>query len=230
MTDIRNVRFRPLPCVAMLIALAVGAAGCNQGLGAFTLGVGNTPNNPPGVAFRVLGQVGLPFSAIIYNTDSTWLIRGTVPMSVVMVNGNGPVKVIATKQAGGFGILSLQFTVGFRVVQVSSTSDPFGSVTVQSAATHPGFAPPPPMANPDVRVFVKGPATERFNGLIEDDRNGYTVSDRAPTLFLFDSPQNKVDATFRQVQNLGAFDVDLIVNGAVVDSVTGGPTVTVREP
>lgn len=230
MTVIGKVKFRSVLGLAMLVALALGPAGCNQGLGAFSLGVGNTPNNPPGVAFRILGQVGLPFSAIVYNSDATWLIRGSVPMSLVMVNGNGPVKVIATKGSASTGILSVQLTVGFSVSQISSTTDPFGVVSVQTHPTRPGLAPPPPMANPDVRVYVKGPVVERFSGLIEDSKTGYTVSDRAPTMFLFEAPQGKVDATMNQVQNLGPFAVDLLVNGAVVASASGGPSVTVREP
>lgn len=218
------------PLALLSVVLATAAAGCNQGLGAFSLGVGNTPNRPPGIAFRVLGQVGLPFSAIIYNSDATWLIRGSIPMSIVLINGNGPVRVIATKQSAGNGILSMQLTVGFVVRQISSTTDPFGVASLQSTATQPGFSPPPPMADPDVRIFVKGPLVERFNGLIEDQNTGFSISERAPTMFLFDSPQGKVDATFNQVQNLGPFAVDLLLNGAVVDSASGGPSVTVREP
>ncbi len=230
MPDIRRMKLLSLLGVAIFVALAVGSSGCNQGLGAFQLGVGNTPNRPPGAAFRILGQVGLPFSAIIYNSDATWLVRGSVPMSIVLVNGNGPVRAIATKQSGGNGILSMQLTRAYSVVQVSSTSDPFGTTSVQSNPSAPGSSPPPPMANPDVRVYVKGPVVERFNGQIEDTQTGYIVSDRAPTMFLFESPNGKVDATLNQIQNLGAFNVDLVVNGAVVDSAAGAPSVTVREP
>ncbi len=216
--------------VAMTIALAAGAGGCNQGLGAFQLGVGNTPNKPPGVAFRILGQVGLPFTGIIYDSNATWEIRGSVPMSIVLINGSGLVRAIATKQSGSSGILSVQLTKAFTVTQIASTTDPFGVVSVQTSPRGPGIAPPPPRANPDVRVYVKGPIIERFNGQVEDTQTGYAVRDRAPTLILFESPNGKVDATINQVQNLGPFAIDLLVDGAVVASVSGGPSVTVREP
>ena len=210
--------------------LALSLPGCNGGLGAFQAGVGNTPNKPPLAAFRVLGQPGLQFSATVSDATSTWQISGSVPMNVVIVNNQTPVRMIATKQSAGNGILSLQLTVGFVVQNVSSASGPYGTATLQNNPTHPGFAPPPPPANPDVRLFVKGPATERFSGLFEDKTTAFILSDRAPTLVLFDNPNGAVDATLTQIQNLGPFNVDLLLDGAVVEHVTGGPTITIRQP
>src|SRR5271157_2342102 len=106
--------------------LALLSSSCSQGLGAFQAGVGNTPNSPPLAAFRVLGQFGLPFSGIISDANSTWSISGSVPMNIIIVNNLTPVRLIATKQSAGNGILSLQLTLGFSVLDVASTSDPYG--------------------------------------------------------------------------------------------------------
>src|SRR5207253_10179141 len=131
---------------------------------------------------------------------SRWIIRGTIPVAVVIVNNDTPVKVIATKQAPDFSTMSLQLTVGFTVQQVSSTTQPFGVVTLQTSTSAPGFDPPPPLASNDVRIFVKAPLAERFSGLIEDQDNAFIISDRSPTLFLFDSPNGRIDGLFNQIQ------------------------------
>jgi hypothetical protein len=212
---------------AMLLA---GAVGCNQGFGAYSLGVGNTPNKPPGTSFRVLGDVGTRFSAVIYDATSTWTVQGVVPQDVIVVNATLPIKMIVTKQAPGNQLLSVELTVGFRVIEAASTSAPFGTATVQTDAVHPGFAPPPPAANPDIRFFVKGPMNERFSGMVEDTQQGYVINDRAPALFLFDQPVGKVDGVFTQIQNFGPFVIDLIINGQVVASATGGPTLSIKQP
>jgi hypothetical protein len=210
--------------------LALMSPGCSQGLGAFQAGVGNTPNSPPLAAFRVLGQFGLPFTGIISDADSTWQISGSVPMNLIIVNNLTPVRLVATKQTGGNGILSLQLTLGFSVLDVASTSDPYGTASIQNGNSNPGFKPPPPLANPDVRMFIKGPLSERFSGLFEDTTTGFELSDRAPALVLFESPDGAVDATLDQIQSLGPFDVDLFLNGGVVAHVTGSPVVTIRQP
>lgn len=216
-------------CALAAMALAI-LPGCNQGLGAFQQGVGNTPNKPPLSAFRILGQTGMQFSASVSDATSTWQIQGAVPMSIVIVNNQTPVRMIATKQSAGSGILSLQLTTGFTVNDISSTSDPYGTASLQSNPSRPGFAPPPPNANPDVRLFVKGPLTERFSGLFEDSTTGFEISDRAPTLFLFDSPNGAVNATVTQIQSLGPFALELLLDGAVVARASGAPTVTIRQP
>lgn len=206
-------------------------SGCSQGgFGAFQEGVGNTPNKPPGAAFRILGQPGLQFTALVSNAVATWQIRGAVPMNVVIINNDTPVRMVATKLSAGNGILSLQLTLGFTVVDVSSTSAPYGIASLQNSMTAPGFEPPPPPASPDVRLFVRGPLTERFSGLFEDSANAFIISDRAPALILFNDPNGAVDATVTQVQNLGPFDIELLVDGAVVATVSGGPTVIIRQP
>ena len=215
----------------LMVLLAIILPGCNQGgFGAFQAGVGNTPNKPPLGAFRLLGQPGMQFSALISDANSTWQLRGSVPMSIVIVNNQTPVRMIATKQSASNGILSLQLTLGFVVLDVSSTNIPYGTASLQNTADRPGFEPPPPPASPDVRLFVRGPATERFSGLFEDSTTAFIISDRAPTLFLFESPDGKVDATVTQIQDLGPFDLQLLVDGVVVERASGGPTVVIRQP
>lgn len=210
--------------------MATGLCACNQGLGAFQTGVGSTPNRPPGTSFRVLGQPGIQFSAVVSDSQSTWQVRGSIPFNILIVNNTTPVRMIATKLSPGSSIMSLQLTVGFKVKQVSSTTEPYGTATLQSGVDQPGFSPPPPFANPDLRIFVKGPSSERFSGLIEDRSQGFIISDRAPALILFDTPDGAVDATLNQIQNFGPFDVQMLLNGGLVAEVTGGPTVTIRQP
>jgi hypothetical protein len=217
-------------CVWMGAVVATLLSGCSQGLGAFQTGVGNTPNSPPLAAFRILGQFGMPFTALVSDAHSSWKISGAVPMNVIIINNQTPVRMIVTKQSLGNGILSVQLTVGFTVQDVSSTSDPYGTTSIQNNLTNPGFDPPPPLANPDVRLFIKGPPSERFSGLFEDTTTGFTLNDRVPAMFLFESPDGAVDATLQQIQNLGPFNVDLFLNGDVVAHVTGSPVVTIRQP
>ncbi len=205
-------------------------SGCNNGFGAFQAGVGNTPNKPPLSAFRILGQSGLQFSALISDANSSWQIGGAVPMNIIIVNNQTPVRMIATKQSPGNGILSLQLTLGFAVQSVSSTATPFGTASIQNNPSRPGFDPPPALANPDVRLFIKGPASERFSGLFEDRNTAFILSDRVPALVLFDHPDGAVDASITQIQNLGPFNIDLLFNGGVVAHATGGPTVVIRQP
>ena len=213
--------------------------GCNNGFGAFELGVGNTPNRPPLTAFRVLGQYGMQFSAVVSDADQSWNITGAIPLNIIIINNPpvaectcSPVRMIATKQSAGNGILSLQLTVGFKVRSVSSTSDPYGVATLQNNLMTPGFDAPPPVVSPqaDVRLFIRGPLTERFSGLFEDSTTAFILDDRAPALILFDHPDGAVDASVTQIQNIGPLDIDLLFGGAVVVHKIGGPTVIIRQP
>jgi len=231
----RAMRSALLLLLAGVIAAPI-VSGCNNGFGAYQIGVGNTPNKAPLSAFRILGQPGTQFSAVVSASDSTWYVQGAIPMNIILIDTpviSGvatPVRVVATKQSPGNGILSIQLTVGFTVRSVSSTNEPYGTTSLQSFPNRPGSQPPPPLANPDVRLFVKGPLTERFSGLFEDKNNAYTLDDRAPALVLFDHPDGAVDATLTQIQNLGPFNVDLLFNGAVVAHAHGGPTIIIRQP
>src|SRR2546423_1832799 len=173
-TPMRRRCFHRWAIAAAMLALIL--PGCNQGFGAFQTGVGDTPNKPPLSAFRILGEPGLQFSALVSDAKFTWQIRAAVPISIVIVNNQTPVRMIATKQSAGSGILSIQLTLGFQVLDIASTSDPFGTASLQNDPSHPGFTPPPPPANPDVRLFVKGPSTERFSGQFEDSKTAFVLS------------------------------------------------------
>jgi hypothetical protein len=230
---IRSRRKGPIGRGLIAAFAALISAGCNAGLGAFQTGVGNTPNRPPGVAYRFLGQVGMPFSAVVSDTQESWAIQGTLPLNVIIENNDTPVRVVATKQSSSAGILSVELTVGFTVFGLESTTQPYGVVTLQSGSTAPGFAPPPPFAgpntSPDVRFYVRAPLGERFAGLVEDTANAYEVSDRVPALILFEDPNGGVDATFNQVQNFGPFEVTLYFNGVAITCGSGGPTLTIKQ-
>ena len=220
------------------VILTLMLPGCNNGFGAFQVGVGNTPNQPPLAAFRILGQFGMQFSAVVSDADESWSVNGAVPMNIIVINNQSvagctcsPVRIIATKQSGSNGILSLQLTLGFTVRDIASTSEPYGVVTLQNNPRTPGFAPPPLMSGPDVRLFIRGPITERFSGLFEDSQNAFILDDRAPALVLFDHPNGLVDASVTQIQtHLGPLDIDLLFNGAVVAHAIGGPTIIIRQP
>jgi len=216
--------------------------GCNNGFGAFQIGVGNTPNQPPLAAFRILGKYGLQFSAVVSDADETWNVRGSVPMNVIIINNQpvpgctcSPVRMIATKQSAGNEILSVQLTLGFTVRDIASTSAPYGVVSIQNNLKTPGFEPPPVVAGtengpPDVRLFIRGAITERFSGLFEDSKTAFILDDRAPAMVLFDHPNGNVDASVTQIQNLGPLDIELFFNGGVVAHEVGGPTVIIRQP
>ena len=208
-------------------ALALSLAACNNGLGGFSGSVGNTPKGPAQTSFRVLGTSGTGFTATVSNSRSSWTLQGNVPFSVQIINNVQPARMIATKTAGDNSILSLQVINGTNQLEVASTTAPFGTVQVQTRKKFDTIAP---SAVPDLRIFVKGTAGERFSALIEDLTDGFTVDARAPALFLFDSPNGKVTGQFFQIQNLGGFDINMTLNGVVVATAMGGPNVTIQEP
>ena len=214
-----------------LAAIAVGGllvstAACNNSLGGFSGSVGNTPNGPPVSSYRILGTQGEPFTGVVSDARSSWQISGTVPMDVAVVNNLLPDRLIATKQSSDNGILSLELINGSRVIDVASTTAPFGNVSVQSGKPKTV----PPAANPDLRIFVSGPPGERFFGLIEDLSKGYVIDDRPPTLIMFDTPNGTVTGTFDQIQNLGPFEISMSLNGVVVATASGAPHVVIQEP
>lgn len=180
---------------------------------------------PPQTVFEVLGDPGTPFSAVISDTRASYKLTGVVPLSITLINNFPPVRMVAAKLVGNNALLSLQILSAFTVVQLNSTTEPFGSAAVQLGGSLGALAP---AANPDVRFFVKGPAGELFSGLIEDQNNAHAIQSTAPALFLFEAPNGRVDGLFTQAVNLGSFDVDLIFNGAVRSNAKGGPTVNIE--
>src|SRR5262245_3030228 len=82
--------------LALLLAMTLGLPSCG-GVGAFNTGVGDTPNLPPQSAFRVLGQVGMQFTALVSDARFSWSIQGSIPLSVIIVNNTTPVRMTVTK-------------------------------------------------------------------------------------------------------------------------------------
>jgi len=212
---------------AMFAAALVLANSACDSFGPTVGGVGGTESVPPESTFKILGAIGTPFVATVSNNRSTWEVRGSVPLTIVIVDNVLPARMLATKLASNSALMSLEATRGFSVVAYSSTSAPFGIAQVQMSGT---VDPLPPSANPDVRIFVRGPATERFQGLVEDIDTAFIVESRVPTLFLFDHPNGKVTGQFEQINDLGAFSVNLSVNGSVVAKAGGRSKVTIRQP
>ena len=189
---------------------------------------GNTPSISAQTSFRIVGRTGIPFSAKISDSRSSWNITGVVPLSIVIINNSPPIRVEVNKLVNDNSLISLEVINGFGVQQLASSTDGFG-VAVGNFGKVAAFAPP---ANPDVRFFVKGPSEELFDALIEDTAQGEVVESHAPALLLFDSPTGgnggRVDGTFTAVNFLGGFNIDLIYNGVVVDTDITGTTAILK--
>ena len=215
---------RVLVAGAMAGALMLWVAACNNNQGGFSGNVGNTPNGPPITSYRILGTVGTPFSATVSNARSSWQLSGNVPLSAAICHNLLPVRIIANKLSSDHNLLSVQIFNGAQVVDVASTTAPFGTVSIGKLQS---IAPP---ANPDLRINVTGPAGERFAGLIEDQSTGFFVEDRAPATYFFDSPDGTIVGQFFQIQNFGGFTINMTLNGTVIATASGGPNVTIVQP
>ena len=191
---------------------------------------GSTPNIGAQSSFRIVGRLGTPFSAIISDSRSSWSFNGVIPLTVIIVNNSPPVRISVTKLVNDNSLLSIEVINAFTVQQLDSTTAVFGTA-VGNFGKVATFAAP---ASPDVRFFVKGPAIELFDALIEDTEHAEITESRAPTLILFDSPAGgtggRVDASFTAVNFLGAFSIDLIYNGVLVQSVLAGTSVRMKYP
>jgi hypothetical protein len=214
-------------CIALALLALPSLTACNNSLGGFAGSVGNTPPTFPATEYKVLGTLGTPFTLTITDATASWVVPGTVPLNVVIINEVPPLLLVGTKLTNNSNLLSIQALQGGNVRDVSSTSAPFGVISVQVGRPSGGLAP---AASPDLRIFVKGPPAERFSTLIEDNNIGFIVSERAPALFLFESPNGSVIGQFMQQQNFGPFSIDMTYNGVLVASVTGGPNVTIKQP
>ncbi len=196
-----------------LLASSCGGFGSTN-----TTNPGNTPNIAAQTSFRIVGRIGTPFSVKISDARSSWNIMGVVPLSIVIIQNELPIRVSVNKLVSDNSLISLEIINAFTVEQLASSTDGFG-VAVGNFGRVAAFAPP---ASPDVRFFVKGPSTELFDALIEDTAKGEVVEVRAPAILLFDSPAGgnggRIDGTFTAVEALGGFAIDLIYNGVVVQS------------
>jgi hypothetical protein len=210
--------------------ILVGAAisvlgGCNSST---TGSPGNTPNIAQQSSYRIVGDIGTPFSALVSDSRSSWQISGTIPTSIVVVNDSPPDRIVVTKITNDARLLSLQLIQGFTVKTLDSTVSHFGTA-IGSIGNLPAFALP---ASPDVRFFVKAPLAGVFTGLIEDESMSSALESRVPAVIVFDSPNGGgsglVDGIFNQIAFAGIFEVDLVINGQLAQSATGGISVTVH--
>jgi hypothetical protein len=224
--DLRRGLALPARCLLHVTAIGLCCstiAGCVAGSGA--VGVGSIA---PETIYEVEGSPNTPFTAVITDKVASWRLAGTTPISVVVLNNRPPTRMFASKLIGDASILSLEVLRASTVVQLASTTDPFGTVVVQTGRGLKAIAPP---ADPDTRFFVKGAPGEFFNGIIEDKNVGFALGNFARTLFLFERPEGKVDGLFNLPGSpLGPLRVDLLIGGIVVDNVVGQPTVQLRAP
>jgi hypothetical protein len=217
----------------ILLGIAL-LAGCGGFGSTNTTNPGSTPNIPQQTSFRIVGDLGTPFVATVSDGRSSWVVFGAIPTSIVIVNDTPPDRILVTKLSNDTRLLSLEIVTGFSVELLSSTVDNYGSAV---GAVNTGkigltsFAPP---ASPDVRFYVNGPAIEIFDALIEDQTQANVVQTRAPAVLLFDSPNGggsgRVDGIFTAVSFFGPFDINMTVNGTIVDSLIGGTSGSVKFP
>lgn len=212
---------------AVLVLAGLCAIGCGSGgFGtANPTSPGSTSSQAGETSMWLLGTPGTPFQAVVSDSAASWTLKGVVPESVSIVNPSPPVQMVVTKLANGSALLSAEILRGTTLVAESSTYDSFGTVTV---ATIGGTATIAPKANPDIRFFVKAPAAGLFTGLVEDLTEGFVVEARAPSLFLFERPDGRVDGEFSALDGAGTFAVDIISHGSVVVKATGGPNLNVK--
>jgi hypothetical protein len=216
-------------CLILIIMTGL-IAGCN-GLGGYNqTNPGDTPNIPEQTSFRIVGEVGTPFRATISDSRSSWQVSGTVPMSLAIVNDSPPDRIMVTKLSNDGRLLSIELIKGFTIEVLDSTVSNFGTAVGAINGALPAFAPP---ASPDVRFVVKNPQVGLFQALVEDQNMSNALESRIPAVILFDSPNNGgsglVDGIFNQVYFTGVFDIDLLINGNLVQRVVGaGETATLK--
>jgi hypothetical protein len=212
--------------VLVAAGIAVNVSSCNNSLGGFSGSVGNTPDVTPETAYKVFGNIGMPFTALVSDERSSWTVQGNAPLSISIVNAETPSRIIATKLVSDNSLMSIEIINGIQVADVASTTDPYGTASAQIGGLLIAVAP---TANPNLEISVPGPMNEGYEGLIEDSDVGFTVSDVAPAFYLFDVPVGKVTAQLEQVQELGALVAYMTLNGVLVSSAAGANDV-VRSP
>ncbi|MBF6569571.1 MAG: hypothetical protein IVW54_11935 [Candidatus Binataceae bacterium] len=178
----------------ILIAICLLVASCNGSFGGTTiLSTSGIKNVPGQLAFRIVGTVGTPFSGIMSDGRSSWPFAGTIPTTYAIVNGRPPFRMIATKTASNSNLMSIEIINGFAPAMLASTVQPFGTISAQFGGTLATMAP---RATPDVRFVLRGPKLGLITGSVEDLARSYAVEQHAPTVFLFDAPDGRVDGVF----------------------------------
>lgn len=215
---------------ALLLGVSLFAAGCGGAFGVGdTTNPGNTPNIPAQSGFRVIGDVGTPFVATVSDSNASWTVYGSIPENIVIVNPTPPNRIVVTKLANDSRLLSLELIGAFTVKNLASTTENYGSVVGVLGGSAKPFAPP---ASPDVRFFVKGPSIAVFNATIESRNLNQSsiLQARVPAILLLDlqgDSSDRVDGIFSEVSALGAFDINLIINGNVLETI-GGTTASIK--
>jgi hypothetical protein len=199
--------------------------GCNTGN---TGSPGNTPNKPQQSSYRIVGDVGTPFHAIVSDSRSSWQVAGTVPTALLIVNDDPPDRILVNKTSNDGRLLSLMTIQGVTAGTLASTVSNFTTTVGSVGGTLPAVANP---ASPNVQFFVKTPLVGAFTALIEDETTSYNIESPIPAVILFDFPNGgqsgRVDGIFSQPSITGAFEVDLVINGQLAQTASGG-SVTVQ--
>jgi hypothetical protein len=215
-----------LVLVMISAAIAAGNAACNNSLGGFSGSVGNTPPVTPETSYKVLGNPGTPFTALVSDARSSWVVNGSAPLSIAIVNVQTPSRIAVTKLIGDNSLMSIEIINGTSVVDLGSTTAPFGTASAQTGGTVFAIAE---KAQTDLEINVTGPLGEHFDGLIEDSSIAFTTEDFAPAVYLFDMPSGKVTAQFFQVTSRGGIVANMTLNGQVVANGVGGPSIVLQE-
>jgi hypothetical protein len=208
--------------------LVFACASCGGAFGtANPTAPGNTSKAPREQALWVLGTPGTPFQALVTDSAQSWTFRGVVPEMVVIVNASPGEQMTVTKLSSTAALLTAELISGTTLVAEASTNDPFGTAVVQ---TFGGLAGNAPRANPDIRIFMKGPSGGLLNGLIEDLSLSFVFEARAPALFLFEHSDGRVDAVINSVDEGGTIFADALLNGVPAVEMSGGPRLLIKFP
>jgi hypothetical protein len=210
-----------------LAILAFACAACGGAFGtANPTSPGKTSPIPPENSLWVLGTPGTPFQAVVTDSSQSWTLRGVVPEAVVIINNTPGVQMTVTKLNNSAALMTTELINGTTLVAEASTNDPFGTTVVQ---TFGGLTTIAPRANPDIRVFMKGPSGGLLTGLIEDLSLSFVFEARSPALFLFEHPDGRVDAVINSVDEAGTIIADILSDNAVVTTATGGPRLLIKD-
>jgi len=213
-------------------ALAILALGCAISCGgafgtANPTAPGKTSQTQAEQTLWVLGTPGTPFQAVVTDRAQSWTFRGVIPESVVIVNGSPGVQMTVTKLNNSGALLTTELINGITLVAETSTTAPFGTTVVQTFGGVPGIAP---NANPDIRIFLKGPSAGVLNGLVEDLSSSFVFEVRSPSLLLFERPDGRVDAVINSVDEAGNIFADALLNGTPAVEENGGPRLLIKFP
>jgi len=211
-----------------LAVLAFACAACGGAFGtANPTSPGQTSSIPQQSIMWVLGTPGTPFQAVVTDSSQSWTFRGVVPQSVVILNGSPGSQMTATKLTNNSALMTTELINGTTLVAEASTSEPFGTTVVQNFGGLPTIAP---KADPDIRIFIKGPSNGTINGLIEDLSLSFVVAARSPVLFLFEHPDGRVDGVINSVDEAGLIWADILSDGVTAVQSTGGPRLLIKFP